>query len=419
MGGDVAAPAMRVGFNYPQFANRDGHQFGPFPQVDPKDTSQQNPLWIKTLPVNLQVLKKMNVSVVRWFILGNCFNYGPPPQKVVIRTPGNVSVQWRFDQPDFLDDPNYRGDPDGKVRKFVDHIPLMLAEFAKPGVDIQVIPCLIDFHALLDPLLAERSPNVAHRARGRGDIVTDPVKRSRFFERVLKPLLNLSLPFKSHIYAWEVINEPIWNVNLLKPVNPVLNNRVIPEGDMISFLEQACTIIEDAGFPSTVGHRFFEDCLKFPTGTIAQYHYYPRTATVPLPGAGPLLGGPSILTTTLTFNDDPSPIPEYADALQKIRNAQRKVRPTMAARGKNVDDVFVGEFGATLDGAHGDFWPELRPKDKTADEIVFQRLGLLSKKGYKLAAVWPDLPAGDDTIDKKLDPTKIQSLVRFSGGKFP
>jgi hypothetical protein len=98
------------------------------------------------------------------------------------------------------------------------------------------------------------------------------------------------------------------------------------------------------------------------------------------------------------LNDDPSPIPEYANALKRIKDAQRKVRPNLAARGKNVDDVFVGEFGATLDGSHGSFWPELTPKDKTADEIVFQRLGLLSKKGYKLAMVWPDLPAGYDTI---------------------
>jgi hypothetical protein len=292
MAGDVAAPAMRVGFNYPQFANRDGHQFGPFPQVDAKDTFQENPLWIKTLPVNLQVLKKMNVSVVRWFILGNCFNYGPPPRQVEIRQPlpdlDDGEFEWRFDQPDFLDDPKYRGDPDGKVRKFADHLPLLFAEFAKPGLDIQIIPSLIDFHALLDPLPGERSPTLKNRARGRGDIVTDPVKRSRFFERVLKPMLSLALPFKSHIYAWEVINEPIWNVNLIKPITPRTGNRVIPEAVMREFLEQACTIIEDAGFQSTVGHRFFEDCLKFPTGTIAQFHYYPFTATARIP-AGLLL----------------------------------------------------------------------------------------------------------------------------------
>jgi hypothetical protein len=409
---------MRIGFNYPIFGNRDGHNFGPFPHVDPKDTSQENPVWSKTLPVNLQVLKRMNVSVVRWFILGNCFNYGPPPKEVEIRPPipdlDDGLFEWRFDQPDFLDDPKYRGDPDGKVRKFIDHFRTWLTEFAKPGLDIQVIPSLIDFHAMLDPFPNERSPNATNRARGRGDIAEDPAKRSRFFEHVLKPLLNLSVPFKSHIYAWEIINEPIWNVNRFKPASPKFPNRVIQEAVMREFLEQACTIIEDAGFPSTVGHRFFEDCLKFPTGTIAQFHYYPFTATVRVP-----VGILTVLTKSLTLNDDPAPIPEYNAALNQIRDAQRKIRPNLEKRGKKVDDVFVGEFGATMDGSHGDFWPELKGADKKAGEIVFQRLGLLSNKGYKLAAVWPDLPAGDDAIDKKLDPVKIQSLCRFSGGRFP
>ena len=381
--GDSAAPAMRVGFNYPVFTNRDGHSLGPFPHVDANDKFQENPVWAKTLPRNLQAMKKMNLSVLRWFIMGNCFNYGPPPKEVKSRVP-LVPSEWRFDQPAFWDDPAYKGDPDGKVRKFADHFTLMLSEFAKTS--IQVIPSLIDFHAFLDPFVNERDPTAKNRARGRGDIATDTTKRALFFEHVLKPALKLAQPFKSQVFAFEVINEPIWNVNLLKPAGPTVGNRVIPEATMKEFLEQACTLIEDAGFRSTVGHRFFEDCLKFPTGTVAQFHYYPHTATVPITPI-PFV---DLFSVQLTLNDDPDPIPTYDSALSKIREAQKKVRPTMAARGKAVDDVFIGEIGAALGTKHGRPWPELKGKDTTADEIVFQRLALLSKKGYKLAAVWPD-----------------------------
>jgi hypothetical protein len=244
--------------------------------------------------------------------------------------------------------------------------------------------------------------------------VEDPAKRKKFLERVLKKLVDLSQPFKDSIFAWEVVNEPIWNVNLLKPVDPTLGNRVIPRFVMKEFLEQACTIIEDAGFPSTVGHRFFEDCLNLPTGTIAQYHYYPHTATLSLP-----FGSPSIPILALVISDDPATIPDYNSALSQIRDAQFKVRPKLQERGKKVEDVFIGEFGATLDGSHGDFWPELKGADKTASEILFQRFGLLLRKGYKLGAVWPDLALTDDTIDKKLTLAKIQSLCRFTGGSFP
>ncbi len=407
---------LQVGFNYPTFSNKDGFNFGPFPHVDPKDLGEGNPLFAATLPKNLQDLKKMRVNVVRWFIMGNCFNYGPAPQLTVIppqAIPPRLGKEiWHFDQPDFLDDPKYRGDPDGKKRIFADHFSACLLEFQKAG--LKVIPSIIDFHAFLDPFPDQRSPTLPNRARGRGDIIEDPIKRQKFFDFVLKKFLDLARPFKESVYAFEIVNEPTWNVRSLKPAPPKIGNRNIPEPVMREFLDQACTIIEDAGFPSTVGHRFFDDCLKLPTGTKAQYHYYPFTATVFLIPFVP---------TILTVNDDPDKIPVHSDALTQIRDAQRKVRPNFAAKGLDVEEVFVGEFGCRLPGEfsadHGRLWPELNKADNSVFEIVHERLEHLNRLGYKLAVVWPDLDLTDDTIEKKMSRQKINSLLRFTRGSAP
>lgn len=382
-----------------------------------------------TFPRNYQTESRTVICVVRWFVLGNCFNYGsapfffsvvPPIPSPIL--PPQLAGIWIFNQPDFLDDPKYRVDPDGQVCHFEDHFTQMLKEFQK--AQMQVIPSIIDFHALLDPFPGERAPGLKNRARGRGDIAEDKKKRDLFLNKVLKRFVDLAVPFKDTVFAIEVINEPIWNVRTEKPAPPFIGNRVIPDKVMIEFLNQACDIIEDAGLDSTVGHRFFEDCLKFPSGTIAQFHYYPHQATIPLTGLLAILFNPKI-----DLNADPGVIPDHAKALSDIVAAQATIRPNGR---KKVKDVFVGEFGSRLVGEfsdnHGHEWPELNGKDTTAREIVFQRLSLLSSKKYNLALVWPDLPLefadliinfANPANSRKMSLGKIISLCRYTGGVFP
>jgi hypothetical protein len=61
-------------------------------------------------------------------------------------------------------------------------------------------------------------------------------------------------------------------------------------------------------------------------------------------------------------------------------------------------------------------WPELT--DSAKAQTVYQRLRLLSEKGYDQVLVWPDLkdPPGDQL---KLSDEQQASLRRFATGYFP
>jgi hypothetical protein len=458
---------MLVGFNYPQYANCDGFTFGPYPHVAPDDTSKLSPLWAASLRANLAQLRELGVSVVRIFILGNGFNYGPAPQL--------VNGTWRFVQPDFLDDPRYRSDPDGKVRRFEDHYRLMLQLFkeaSRDGPPIRVIPSIISFHAILDPLPETPDPPPAKgitlvaepaarpltalerrlsadfltdvsianalnpgrqtanprllRASGRGDIVEEPEKRQRFLDAVVRKIVALSVPFKDQIYAIEVMNEPVWTNAFVKPMSPIIGNRIIGFEALSDFLARACAIIEDAGLPSTVGHRHYADCTTLPTGTIAQFHYYPRTLIRDaLMKASPALGSLALGVGVDPFIwQDPDVIPDRDQALAAIRDAQKTARPGWKG---TVSEVIVGEFGSEIQPsdqidaarlhAHGDAWPELRQKDRRPEDIVFERLNLLKEKKYALAAVWPHKGSASDELSEKMGPERWASLRRFTGGR--
>jgi hypothetical protein len=411
--GDVAAPPMKVGFNYPVWANCDGHWIGPIPGAA-GPTPLPNPRWVTLLP-NLKSLANMGITVVRCFIMGNCYNYGPAPQKRPQKW--KLRDKWTFDQPAWLDDNH--ADPDGVVRRFDEHFKKLLQEFDavnsqnRPGPPLLCLPSIIDFHAFLDPLPGERDPTLSFRARGRGDIMEDTAKRRLFFTNVLQKFLSLATGYKKNIFAIEIMNEPHWNFVDFKPVDPVATNRVIPKSVVGDFLREACDTIEAAGFESTVGHRFYSECSDLPSGTKAQFHYYPDTLKYyPL--------GNLVNPLAVVINDDPNPIPTYDDALKKIAADQKNVRPGWQ---KTVTDVFVGEAGSRLPGQYpgffnqGRLWPELNGKDGSDSEVVYQRLKLLSDKKYKLACVWPDIDAsGSDALPDKMKMEKIKSLLRFTGG---
>ena len=82
---------MKAGFNYGWSHDRYGAQIGPNPWVSIEEWTVRGKLAaageVSRIPLpplfdhidaNLWYLKAIGVSVVRWFMLGNGFNYGPP-----------------------------------------------------------------------------------------------------------------------------------------------------------------------------------------------------------------------------------------------------------------------------------------------------------------------------------------------------
>jgi hypothetical protein len=291
---------------------------------------------------------------------------------------------------------------------------------------LQVIPSIIHFQAFLDPLPTERVQGGALLARGRADVVEDSVKRKVFFENVLKQFLYLSAPYVEQIYAIEIMNEPIFNTKNVSPTEPHLGNRIIAQDVMRDFLSQACEMIENAGFESTVGHRFFDDCLRYPTGTRAQFHYYPLpdyaqntiekvTTHIQIPG---FVTEEEHWVEKIFYTPDPLIIPERNAALAEIVAAQAQIRPGWK---KNVKNVFVGEFGSDISGDHGGPWPELKGEDRSPLAVVLKRLMLLSNKGYDLALVWPHKGSQATNLDRlsdKMDEDRWFALSTFARGAF-
>jgi len=215
---------------------------------------------------------------------------------------------------------------------------------------------------------------------GRQDVAIDSVKRKKFFDGVLEPLVQASVPFKDQIFAWEVMNEPSWLIRPGPPFGPVASDSLMNESVLRTFLQEALDRIEahpEFGQKSTVGHRFITDLAKLPTGKLRQFHYYAKT----------------------TVAEDPSVIPDHA-----------------------TTNAFVGEFSPEFNGNlfdrirsdPGASWPELKDRDRPATLTVSRRLQLLSDKGYALAMVWPNRRGGL-TNRIKLDAVAQGSLERYTG----
>jgi len=369
---DNAVPPMKVGFNYPWSHNLYGQNFGPVFFPPPLEGL---PMWKTTLPSQLIEFKAMGISVIRWFILMNGLNYGyisvdGSGRVQTIELPVNNSIgfadsdqNWGFRPPEVLDP------------LFTDHFRLMLKMFRDSGTGLQVIPSLVDFSFFAVP-----PNNVASAGGGRQEVALDKEKRKRFFDTVLEPMLQVSIPFKDQIFAWEVMNEPSW---LIKKHLSVVTNDMRMNLDVLqTFLQEALARIEahpEFALKSTVGHRYITDLDTLPTGKLRQFHYYAKT-----------------------WADDPENIPDYA-----------------------TSKAFVGEFAADCNSLvlagmrshQGAPWPELKRRDLPAAHTVTRRLQLLSDKGYSLAMVWPPVGdgSGDATNRIKLDAVAQGSIERYTG----
>jgi Hemopexin len=347
---------MMVGYNYTWAWDQYGSYFG---------ASDWHSKWVDTLPDNLRDLKKIGITHVRIFLLCNGWEYGTAP----IQEPRLWGPDARhFDPPD-VPNPRYSED----LKK-------MLAVFKVEGM--KVIPSFIDFKMLEHTYMVpdEHGRMEPRGGAGRYEAVSDPKKRAKLLA-LLEDLVRASRGFENEVYAWEVINEPSWATSTHSPANefrfpkvPKLGKALgatppLTEAAMCDFLREACARIEALGFESTVGHRFYDDLAKFPTGTKPQFHYYAKTVRVPVPTLSPEDPLPRVGFKLKAIGTDPGEIPPFSES-----------------------QAFVGEFNGNAEQTWS--WPELGGRDNDsagAKTQVLERLRLLESKGYQLAMLWPEL----------------------------
>jgi hypothetical protein len=405
-----------VGFNYPVSYNAFGSQIGPNLWVSRDTWSKYNRLEaageLSSIPLpplfdhvdrNLSNLKAMGIKVVRWFLLGNGNNYGPTPFKVFVTATGTRDSPPPIQSSNAQYYTKYKFVPPAAVdRRFRRDFSELLSRFRKAG--LQIIPSLISFEFAGD-LVTGPGANSTWYA-GRADAIRDPGARKLFLDTMLAEMLTASKGFEKEIFAWEVINEPIWCCIRFGPLSPTAyspRQAEVTVDEMKVFLGEAVARIEKAGFPSTVGHRYFDDLTSFPVGTVPQFHYYAADHWYNSLGGG---------------KNDP------------------KMKDLFKGRPKPV----LGEFAPvpfipTKDEAYASWTYEPYRTDST-----LARLRLLESEGCDLALIWPDVPdkfdpskydAKDHDLVKRLvkavvegDILKLTSkarseIVAYTGGRLP
>jgi hypothetical protein len=293
---------------------------------------------------------ELGIEVVRIFLLGNAANYGTV-------SGGRTILPAQLDP------------------RVSEQLGEMFQAFADE--DMLVIPSLIDFKAFGQRrVLTTGPPECTNGCTDRHAIVNDATTRRGFFSQVLTPFLTVSRPFRDVVYAWEVLNEPIWNVNeprltslVTRVRRDVVGKTAISKLAMQRFLQEAVDIIEhfdvEPRFKATVGHRFARDLERFPTGKLPQFHYYPL----------------NVLGVTLVDRTLPS---------------------------AGTTRAFLGEVAA---GSHGHPWPELNGADAADPRTrVVERLRFAQAKGYPLTLLWPDEDGG--SMFPGPDPLKLSPAAR-------
>ncbi len=337
---------MRVGVNYAW--HNYAWDFGLPPRRDSGTPWGPRAAFLATLQDDLRALRSLGLFAVRWFLLGDGTTYGMDEARP--HRDASASEQWRFDNcpelsPEFLSD-----------------FTALLAACA--AADVQLVPSLIDFHFCFPGLVIPGSAGVVKC--GRSDVLVDPRKRLRFFDRVLAPLLEVAAGFRDTIYAVELINEPEWCTR-----QPGLSmdqfdaKKTVPRDDMRLFLREGAMRINAAGFRSTVGFAKYETVALWDAVDLGlslhQFHYY---------------GEPDVVPRQTYSPDWPLIVGEFATAVH---------RP----------------------------WPELG-----ASQDVLSRLRLLSAKGYPEVFLWSRNRAEETASEPAVDWSERtrQLIAEFTRG---
>jgi hypothetical protein len=386
---------MIVGMNYPHPWNAYGVYLG---GGNPPGSFAALDQWTNNLFTNLIFMRdNLNLRVVRIFLLGNAANYG-----TVVPGAGPPS---RFGAlPAFVP-------PATLHPKFGQHLTAMFQAFQ--SAKMLVIPSMIDFKAFGStrtfPSKVKGRPGPTNGCTGKDDIVRVAATRKIFFDQVFDPFLRISIPFRDVIFAWEVQNEPIWNIFGIvgTAADPsVAGVPTISEDESKAFLKEGVRRIEtaftrlgtfsdnlqiDEQFQSTVGHRFADDLTgALPTGSKRQFHYYPRA---------------------IGSNSSIGPLPANGLLSPRIVIVDRSLPPF------SETNAFVGEIAVEDPSeGHGDLWNELGGSDNTTDTSrrVLVRLQHVQAKGYPMVLLWPDGLDGPikQPVAPGPDPIKLSSLTQ-------
>jgi hypothetical protein len=322
---------MAVGINYMWGYNQYGWYFGTHWRFGEQERLLWMDQWLTEFERNLTLWRQddLRVSVVRIFLYCNLQSYGSV----------NASGRWQLPDPT---DPRYPA----FMGRYLSQFEEMLRICVRTGM--KVIPSLVDFP------IGEPSASITREERW--TIVTDRGVRDQFFAQAFRPLLQISArpEYSNCIFAWEVMNEPHWLRSTSWPDHSgqqwwiTVRPPRCTDAELWEFLHAGLREIHShSGHASTIGHRFYRDCLEFPQGSRPQFHYYPTF-----------------------YNADPTPLPSY-DPRGQVRGA------------------FLGEFAA---GTQGHEWTGLLGKDGPGPrERVRERLLTLNDLGYRLGMIWPDL----------------------------
>jgi hypothetical protein len=258
---------MNIGINYPWIDY--GWDFGDPPSawVSAENLSSWREQKRRHIEDDFRQFASQGIFAVRWFLLADGMNYGMGEH-----APQQAGREWTFDPL-----------PAGHLyyKQLCDDFEFVLQTCAKNG--LKFFPSLIDFHWCHQGSSIEGNPRIIKG--GRYDIVRDPMKRKVFFERVLDPLLEISMHFRESIYAWELINEPEWVIRKLsligkKDVNRNVSIRVMKEfiAEGISRINMKLLPDGRSAFKSSVGFAHWDTLEKWDSIglgiTLHQFHYY-------------------------------------------------------------------------------------------------------------------------------------------------
>ena len=268
------------------------------------------------------------IFAVRWFLLADGLNYGMGEC-----APQRAAHGWTFD-------PLPAGDP--FYGRLLDDFEFVLRVCARNN--IKLLPSLVDFPWCRQGMPVAGSPGIVKG--GRYDIVRDPAKRRAFFDRVLDPLLALSMKYRDSIHAWELVNEPEWVVRNFWRWWMNDTNRAVSRREMGEFIADGSRRINARQLPgggsvfqSSVGFAHWDTLNAWNAEalgiTLPQFHYYAQ-----------------------------------------------KNRELPAFSGIAGHSCIVGEFAT----AAGKDWPEL--KARSSGQTVTNRLRCIENKGYPACFLW-------------------------------
>jgi hypothetical protein len=346
------ANTFQVGINYPWIDYAWDFGAPPSAWVNEQYVAEWREKKRRQIVEDFRAFAEMGLFAVRWFILADGLSYGTGAE-----APKQIDGKWTFDPL-----------PPEHVfhQQLFDDFEFVLETCAEVG--IQFVPSLIDFHWCHAGTVADAGAGIVKG--GRQDIVCDEVKRTAFFDRVLEPLLDISVRHREAIYAWELINEPEWVAYTPSFLSSLKNrfdpNKTVPQSEMLEFIAAGIECINARrAFDSTMGFAHWDALESWDSKglgvTLHQYHYYAPDNRW-LPGR------------------------DYPD----------------------VSQCFIGEFATKFHRG----WPELAKGDMA--RTITARLKCVAEKGYPAAFLWSARATDEATMWTKADHQETARFIKSS-----